>query len=153
MSVGPPTEPARARALVELIERLGRIAHLRGFHANLNPAQWAALRFLARANPSVRTATGFARANGTTQGTATQTISALARKGLVERSPDPEDRRVVRLDLTRQGVALLADDPLDELVRIVEQLPQARSLALAKELAELNQRLAEPDSAGKEKAR
>ena len=50
----------RARALAALIERLGRIAHLRGYHAKLNPAQWAALRFLARANDSARTTTGFA---------------------------------------------------------------------------------------------
>ena len=147
------TDLARARALVELIERLGRIAHLRGFHANLNPAQWAALRFLARANPSARTTTGFARANGTTQGTATQTISALVRKGLVGRSPDPEDGRVIRLDLTAHGRALLAEDPLNELVRLVDQIPSARSFALAKELAELNQQMAETNSARKGKAR
>ena len=134
-------DPARSRALVALIERLGRIAHLRGFHANLNPAQWAALRFLARANPSARTTTGFARANGTTQGTATQTISALVRKGLVARSPDSEDRRIMRLDLTEGGLALLNDDPLDELVQVVDSIPPERSRALALELAELNRRL------------
>lgn len=144
-SEGSSTEPGAARALVELVERLGRIAHLRGFHANLNPAQWAALRFLGRANPSMRTTTGFARANGTTQGTATQTISALVRKGLVARSPDPEDRRVVRLDLTARGAALLADDPLAVLARIIERMPESRSRALAWELAELNQRIAELD--------
>src|SRR5581483_1540762 len=99
MSTSDSNDLTRSRALVELIERLGRIAHLRGFHLNLNPAQWGALRFLARANPSARTTTVFARANGTTQGTATQTISALVRKGLVSRSPDPEDRRIMRLDL------------------------------------------------------
>ncbi|HLG87403.1 MAG TPA: MarR family transcriptional regulator [Alphaproteobacteria bacterium] len=131
----------RARALVALIERLGRIAHLRGFHANLNPAQWAALRFLARANPSARTTTGFARANGTTQGTATQTISALVRKGLVARSPDSDDRRVMRLDLTDRGLALLQEDPLDEFVLAVDAIPPERSRALAVELAELNRRL------------
>lgn len=37
-----------------------------------------------------------------------QAVEALVRKGLVSRSPDPKDRRHVRLDLTAAGCSLLA---------------------------------------------
>ncbi len=130
----------RAKSLAELIERLGRAAHMRCFHANLNPAQWAALRFLSRANRSVRTVTGFARANGTTHGTATQTVGALVRKGLIARAVDVDDRRVIRLDLTSEGRAILQRDPLNELVRTLRTLSAERSRSFARELAELNQK-------------
>ncbi len=35
---------------VELLDRMSRIAHGLQFALGLNPAQWEALRFLARAN-------------------------------------------------------------------------------------------------------
>ena len=140
------SDDKRGKPLAELIERLGRIAHLRCYSANLNPAQWAALRFLARANPSARTVTAFARANGTTHGTATQTIGALERKGLIARTPDQKDRRVMRLDLTPAGSALLTDDPLNELADALDTIPAERSRAFARELAELTRKLADSRS-------
>lgn len=141
-----PDAGGRARSLAELIERLGRVAYLRCFYANLNPSQWAALRFLSRANFSARTVTEFARANGTTHGTATQTIGALVRKGLVTRTSDAIDRRVVRLDLSEQGRTLLASDPLNDLVSTLNDLPLERSRTLARELAELNRQLVKSPS-------
>ncbi|HEY1980543.1 MAG TPA: MarR family transcriptional regulator, partial [Xanthobacteraceae bacterium] len=114
-----------AQAAAELIEEIGRISHSRGFSSGLNPAQWSALRFLARANPSARTATAFARAHHVTIGTATQTIAALVRKKCLKRVAIPEDRRAVRLDVTPRGFALLQDsDPLGAMVEAILALPE-----------------------------
>ncbi|AWT53425.1 MarR family protein transcriptional regulatory protein [Mycolicibacterium smegmatis MKD8] len=46
-----------------------------------------------------------ARAVGVTQGTASSLVEALVREGLVERAPDPDDRRAIRLTTTAQGSA------------------------------------------------
>jgi DNA-binding MarR family transcriptional regulator len=40
----------------------------------------------------------------------TRTINGLVDLGLVERSPDPDDGRQVRVDLTHEGRTLLAQD-------------------------------------------
>jgi DNA-binding MarR family transcriptional regulator len=45
---------------------------------------------------------------GTSAPTASRTVDALDELGLVERGPDPDDRRAVRLDLTASGRALVA---------------------------------------------
>lgn len=46
-----------------------------------------------------------ARAVGVTQGTASSLVDALVREGLVERAPDANDRRAVRLTTTPTGAA------------------------------------------------
>jgi DNA-binding MarR family transcriptional regulator len=132
----------QAKAIAGLLERVGRLAHVSGYCAGLNPSQWAALRYFSRANSSQRTATGFARANGTTIGTATQTIAALVRKGYLTRIASTVDRRVTRLDLTPEGETLLVQDPLAGLVTAVAELPPEVCLALSGGLAELMRRLA-----------
>ena len=49
----------------------------------------------------------------------TRLLDRLERAALVERTRDPEDRRVVRTSITRAGLALLGDleAPIDELHR------------------------------------
>lgn len=44
---------------------------------------------------------------GVTKGTASQSIARLEEKGLIRKSPDPDDGRVVRLAVTKKGSALL----------------------------------------------
>lgn len=52
-------------------------------------------------------ATELARATQLTSGAMTTRIDHLEERGLVARRPDPEDRRGVRVTLTREGVALI----------------------------------------------
>lgn len=102
------------------------------FSGGLNPAQWNALRYLARANPSARTMSAFAQSHQTTKSTASQTLSALERKRLIRKVPDPLDRRVTQLELTTKGEKLLAQDPIRHLVTALEEMPEAELHALAK---------------------
>ncbi len=103
--------PERER-IVELVDRLSRIAHTLQFSGGLNPAQWEALRFVSRANHRTCSPGALAEFMGTTKGTVSQTIKALEAKGLVQRGPVAGDGRAVRIGITEAGSELLRKDPL-----------------------------------------
>ena len=98
--------------IAELVDRLGRMAHGLQYASGLNPAQWEALRFIARANRYSRSPGAIARYLGTTRGTVSQTLIALEAKGYVRRSRCDADRRALTVDLTETGRALIENDPL-----------------------------------------
>jgi DNA-binding MarR family transcriptional regulator len=123
-----------AGAIAELLAALGRDIVSRGFAGDLNPAQWAALRFVNRANPSARSVTAFARAHRTTTGTATRTVAALVRKGHLLRFASTEDRRYGRLELTAKGEEALRLDPLREVAAAIGALPCGQRRALLEAL-------------------
>jgi DNA-binding MarR family transcriptional regulator len=124
---GPDAELA-----ADLIVHLARIARSgedsgeakgRNPVQRLSAAQWAALRYMARANPFSRTPSAFARYHGTTRGTASQTIKSLVAAGLLTRARDDRDRRSVRFALTASGEACLAEDGACALAQAVADLP------------------------------
>ena len=112
-----------ARAAAEVMAQILRMANSAAFASGLNPAQWSALRYLADAVPEARTVTAFAHYHATTSGTASQTVAALVRKGLVERLPEVGDRRRNRLELTSKGHDMLCDDPLDSIAAAIAAQP------------------------------
>lgn len=101
-----------ARRVAEVVDRLARLTRELQFVHGLNPAQWEALRFLARANRYSRSPSALAEFLGTTKGTASQTLIALETKGYVTRERSDNDRRAMQLQLTPAGTALLAQDPI-----------------------------------------
>ena len=116
------------RTVAYLIEQVGRAAYGDGFTGGLNPAQWAALRYFGRANRFSRAVGAFAEFQGTTRGTASQTVKALVQKGYLTREPSPGDRRSFRLQVTAEGRTLLRDDPFHELAGVAGALtPEQRS--------------------------
>lgn len=119
------------RGLARLIEQVGKAAYNLGYTPGLNPAQWAALRYFDEATLERRTVTGFAQFQGTTKGTASQTVAALVRKGYLRRVGDKQDRRVHRLVITDEGANLLRIDPLQDLSKALESLEQEERWALA----------------------
>ena len=112
-----------SRVLAELIVHLGRITSGDGLVADLTPAQWSVLRYVARANRFSRTPSAFAAFHGTTRGTASQAIRSLVALGYITQARSETDGRSVRLDLTDKARAVLSDDPLDALVRAADALP------------------------------
>lgn len=79
----------------------------------LNPAQAAALDYLARANRFSRAPSHVADFLGTTRGTASQTLQALARKGLVQADASTKDRRSLSYSITAAGRARLPEAQTD----------------------------------------
>lgn len=129
--------------LAELLVHLGRAAHCDGQDPCLTPAKWTALRFFARANRASRTPSAFAGFQATTRGTASQTIKALERDGLLVRQGAENDGRSVRFDITERGRALLERDPLGHLMAALAGLSAADRASLSRALPSLASQLAE----------
>lgn len=108
--------------IAELLVHLGRAARTEDTRSDLTVAQWTCLRFLARANGATRTPSGFADFQATTRGTASQIVKSLERRGLITRSRTQRDRRSVTLDLTEEGCAMLARDPLRDVIDVIDGL-------------------------------
>ena len=122
--------------LAALLDQVARTTFGFAYGDGLNPAQWGALRYYAKAGPGARTVNDFVRFQGTTQGTASRTIGALVAKGLLARREDDRDRRRARLDVTPAGLALLESDPLLILAEALATLAPDRRAAVADGLAD-----------------
>ena len=117
----PSEKAVEAAHLVERLERLSRTSEGAGI---LNPAQWDALRYLARANRFSRTPAALAEYLGATRGTVSQTLISLEQRRLIERNRNPRDARSLRLELTQDGLATLAADPLVAMARSFDGAPE-----------------------------
>ena len=94
----------------ELLVRIANVvsAELRAAASahDLKPVQLQALQYLRRCNRYSDTPAALTEYLGLTKGTVSQTLIALEGKGLLDKSPDPEDGRLVRLCLTPPGRAI-----------------------------------------------
>lgn len=115
------------RTIAEYVERLGRSVQGVAYACGLNPAQWAALRYFSRANRFSRTVGAFAQYQGTTRGTATQTVKALLEKGYLRRHSNKQDHRSFHLELSAKALEILKKDPLQELVTAAGALSSKQS--------------------------
>ena len=131
-----------AAALAELLERTARKLHSRGHAEGMFPAQWAALRYLARAPEPLRTASELARFQGLANGPVSRTVRTLVQKGLLTKATCQPKGRAELLQLTPTGLAMLESDPTLELETIIGALPQAEQQVLAQALEQLGRRLA-----------
>jgi DNA-binding MarR family transcriptional regulator len=122
--------------IAALIERIGRFARAREA-ATLPPAQWEALRFIARANSFSRQPSAVAAWLATTRGTASQTLMALERKGLIRKARHPSDGRITCLEATLAGQMLLEEDPMHRLEEAIARLPPLYAAALSQSLAHI----------------
>ena len=120
-----------------LIDRVGRVARSLQFVEGMSPAQWEALRFIARANRYSRNPSALADFLGATKGTVSQTLIALEGKGYLRRARGTPDRRAVDLTLTTDGEALLDHDPLRSLDEAATALAPATKAALVDGLGRL----------------
>ena len=103
------------------LERLTRLIRAGEHGGGLNPAQWSALRYLARCNRFSNSPAALTRYLGATKGTVSQTLIALERKGLIAKSARPGEARSLVLTLTPAGEKLLADDPWSVLDTLLDQ--------------------------------
>jgi DNA-binding MarR family transcriptional regulator len=125
--------------LGELWRELNRTIHERFRHhfrgMDLHPGTMFLLRHLA-SEPGL-TVSELARRAGVVKSGVSKVIDQVSQKGMVEKCPDPADQRLLRLFLTEQGRATLAD--LEAKGRavwleMVEQIPDAHLADVAKGL-------------------
>lgn len=129
--------------IAELLIHLGRSSRSEDARSDLTAAQWTCLRFFARSNRSTRTPSGFASFHATTRGTASQIIKSLETQGLIARRKSPDDGRSVYFDLTRAGGAVLAEDPLGDLIAVIDGLKAAERATFLNVLGRMGSLLAE----------
>jgi DNA-binding MarR family transcriptional regulator len=92
--------------LMKRVQRLARPQFEAAFgDGEFTFTQWIAMGLLH--SGVADTASGIARDIGHDTGAMTRVIDQLAQRGLVERHPDPSDRRVVKLAMTGDGEAAL----------------------------------------------
>ena len=127
-----PDGHAHLRAL---LDRLCRLAAQDDWQQDLNPAQQAALSYLARANRFSRSPSQVADYLMSTRGTVSQTLKALARKGLLREVPVPGDKRSRAYDLTPEGEAAL--NRVSSLSDSLAELPKESRLQLQEGLERL----------------
>jgi len=122
------------RETAELLLLIGRLVQAEGYHGELSPAPWMALRFFARANQFSRNPSAFAEFQATTRGTASQVIKVLEAGGYLVRRRSEADGRSVALRLTDKGKEAIARDPFEALVRAVDSLDPEEQTAMHRAL-------------------
>jgi DNA-binding MarR family transcriptional regulator len=138
-------------APVEVFSRIGRLARLldrarrEAFTAHdIEPWEFDVLAALRRAGKPYRLSPGqLLRETMVTSGTMTNRIDRLGERGLVERSPDPRDRRGVLVGLTGAGKRAV-DGAFETLLASERELLAELSTAERRELAGLLKRLMKP---------
>ena len=138
-------------APVEVFSRIGRLARLldkarrEAFSAHrIETWEFDVLAALRRAGrPYQLTPGALLRQTLVTSGTMTNRVDRLAQRGLVERSPDPRDRRGVLVGLTATGKKAV-DDAFESLLASERALLADLSDADHAQLASLLKRLMLP---------
>lgn len=115
------------RELAALLEHAARLIHGAGHRKGLVPAQWTALRYFARAGVEGRTVAGLMRFQNMALSPVARTVRLLVEKGLLERLPNPKDRRADLIAVTASGLRLLEDDPSRGLEAILGEISPEQS--------------------------
>jgi DNA-binding MarR family transcriptional regulator len=111
----------KAIEAARLLDRLQRLARAGELGGGLNPAQWDALRYLARANRFSRTPAALADYLASTRGTVSRTLASLEAKGYVRRTGNLRDGRSVEFTLTKKAADTLKQDPLLLVAKDIEK--------------------------------
>jgi len=123
------------------LERIAAYLRMAGWREaeplGLTPTQTACLSFLRARGPS--RVGGLAQHLAVTQATASDALSALARKRLVERRPDPGDGRASLIHLTAEGRRIAADvaRPPAALAQAAEALAPAEQAGMRRALSKM----------------
>lgn len=104
-------DPEVVYHLRSAIGRLGRYLRLTHADGRLTPSQREVLGLLVRRGP--RRLSLLAAEEGLNLTMASRIVSHLERVGLVTRTPDPDDARVVHVDATEAGRAVVAQIRLE----------------------------------------
>lgn len=134
---GVPDGSTALLSLTRLFELSARSLHSAGHSHGLYPAQWSALRYLASADANACTSSALARFQQLAVGPVTRTVRTLIEKGLVRKAGMGVHHRSERLELTPDGHALLAQDPLRSIDVALRGLDREEASLLAAILGQI----------------
>jgi DNA-binding MarR family transcriptional regulator len=102
-------DPSEVDLLMRLSRRLRKGVAVETAPWSLSPHQARALMAIARHTDTPPRISELAERLDVTPRSATEVVDALEEHGLVQRRPDPADRRAVRLALTGEGVRVVGE--------------------------------------------
>jgi DNA-binding MarR family transcriptional regulator len=141
LDLAPVEVFSRVSRLARLLDRARREAFI---GQAIEPWEFDVLAALRRAGKPYRLSPGqLLRETMVTSGTMTNRIDRLGERGLVERSPDPHDRRGVLVGLTAAGKRAV-DGAFESLIDKERDLLAELSAAERRDLAGLLKRLMKP---------
>ena len=125
--------------IYEILTRLSRLLQAEErASGELLPVQLQALLYLSRSNRYSDTPSAVAEYLGITKGTASQTLGALERGGLIAKATDSNDRRSVRLRLTAKGKRLIDERTVPHVLEEgLSPLTESNRAQIQSELEEL----------------
>lgn len=103
------------RLAEEILERTANASGLR------RRGDFEVLSLLRRVEPGLLTPIEVAQQLRISQSGVTGKLDRLEDQGLIERTPDPEDRRAIRLGMTEAGRAVI-DEAFDTALRVYESM-------------------------------
>lgn len=103
------------RLAEEILERTANVSGLR------RRGDYEVLSLLRRVEPTLLTPIEVAQQLRISQSGMTGKLDRLEAQGLIERTPDPDDRRAIRLGLTEAGRAVI-DEAFDTSLRVYESM-------------------------------
>lgn len=108
-------------AIFDVIERMAALIRSeerkKCTELGLQPVHFQVLDYLSRCNRFSDTPAALTNYLGMTRGTVSQTLQLLEKKGYVQKTTDRNDRRVVHLNLLKEGEDMLSDARSTELFR------------------------------------
>lgn len=122
------------RLAAELLERTAIASRLR------RRGDYEVLALLRRAEPDLLTPLQVAQQLQTSQSGMTGKLDRLERQGLVQRTPDPEDRRAIRLGITDSGRDLI-DEAFKSSLAVYQSMLEGFTPTEAKDLEALLDKL------------
>ena len=94
-----------------------------GMGHGLQPFHVQVLRYLSICNRYSNTPVGVTDFMGVTKGTVSQSVNVLERKGLITKSPDARDGRVVHLNVTEAGRRLIESEfPRQDILATLDEM-------------------------------
>jgi DNA-binding MarR family transcriptional regulator len=125
--------------------------HARSHLHGLYPAQWSAIRYFHSRSGSHRTAIALARYQGIAFGAVARTVRTLVARRFLRKAGSAGRGRGEIIEVTPEGEAILAHDPLLTLAEAIAQFDAGKQEALAEVLdailRSLDDDLATPNAA------
>jgi DNA-binding MarR family transcriptional regulator len=128
--------------IANLLERLGNLMRANerslGLEYGLQPVHVQVLSYLLLCNRHSNTPVSVAGFLGVTKGTVSQSVNVLEHKGLITKSPDAEDGRVVYLSVTEAGRRFIESEfPQQDMLTILDGMHYGDRKKLAELLTDL----------------
>ena len=120
-----------------LMERIIRETYSEKRSSAIQPLQWSILRYISEAPIEKRDVASISRYVGLTPAPVSRAITTLEERGHIRRSEHPKSRRSVAVTITKQGIAVLENDPILRVVRGIESFPRKDCEVFVKSLRKL----------------